>query len=107
MPPRRDECLAIMESAGQSFPDRVAEGVAMDHCSHWFLLAAAVDGAGTPLSLQTAVRAIEDLGESHAGTSTYVNRFGPERHAGAAAYRPLAYDDSCECWQFTGGLSPM
>ena len=61
--------------------------------------------AGTaPADLRAAV---DRLGTRFDSPYTFSTRFGAGRHDGAAAWRPLAYDEGCQCFRYRGAVTPL
>ena len=105
--PARQRCLDIMASAGIKLPDRNAERGALSHCDVVSLLAAGAERSRGALDGESLRRAIEGLGSSFEPASTFATRFGPDRHAGAAVIRTLAFHEGCTCFSYTSGDVPL
>jgi hypothetical protein len=93
--PPRQLCYQLTDSrASQRF------------CDGLFFLKQAFDAAGRtdPDSLRTAV---EGLGTGFDPVFSLRTSFRPGRHDGASVSRLVAFDDGCECFNYTGGLRPV
>jgi ABC-type branched-subunit amino acid transport system substrate-binding protein len=101
------ECRTAMASARQDFSSGTTLGIASWICDEWFFLRDVLASAGGT-DAQSFRRAAEALGEAFRPASTFRTRLSPGRtHDGAAAYRLVAFDDSCECFRYTSGVRPL
>jgi hypothetical protein len=104
--PARQQCTKTMHDAGVQYNDRLVEVNAMYNCDLYYMLKAIVDRAGRADA--TALEAAtESLGSGFAPATSWSAWFGPGRHDGVQQWRPLAYQVSCTCFVYTGGLSPF
>ena len=100
-------CRKIMTDDGQPPEDSRFELAQAHHtCEGLFLLKAVLDrhAALQPASFSAG---LEGLGTTYQPVLTFATQFGPGRHVGASAYRPLAFISGCSCFTYTGGLMPM
>jgi hypothetical protein len=102
----RRRCLDLYRRHQVTFADANAKAVALLTCNSMFFLKAAVErGTSTTpgvISRDTFLAGVNALGTSFESAMTFSTRFGPTKHDGASAYRPLAYDGSCGCVHYTG-----
>jgi ABC-type branched-subunit amino acid transport system substrate-binding protein len=75
-------------------------------CDGLFFLRTALEGVAgtTPADLRAAV---DRLGTRFDSPYTFSTRFGAGRHDGAAAWRPVAYDEGCKCFRYRGAVTPL
>lgn len=95
------QCLSIMASFGQSTSNRTTDAVMAVQCDQFFLLRDALAGLRL-LSPAVVQRSIEGLKTGFDSALTFGESFGPGRHAGVAAFRPVAFDGGCSCFAYTG-----
>jgi hypothetical protein len=97
------KCLAIEKAAGQDTTNRTTDAVMAAECGQWFLLRDALAGAQllSPTAVQDGINAV---GSGFDSPLTFGERFGPDRHAGAAAFRPVAFSSRCSCFTYTGAV---
>ena len=75
-------------------------------CDGLFYLKTALEGvAGTSAGDLRA--AVDRLGTRFDSPYTFSTRFGSGRHDGAAAWRPLAYVEACQCFRYRGAVTPL
>ena len=100
----RKLCIDIMTKAGVSSPQ--FDHKALTYCDSFFFLKTVADSAKvlTTADFQTAA---EGLGTKVEPVLTHATRFGPGRHDGASAWRPVAFDNACTCFYYTGDLEPV
>jgi hypothetical protein len=72
-------------------------------CGQWFLLRDAL-GSDRVLSPMAVPDGIDNVGAAFGSPLTFGERFGPDRHAGAAAFRPVAFLSKCSCFAYTGAV---
>ncbi|HVU61605.1 MAG TPA: ABC transporter substrate-binding protein [Mycobacteriales bacterium] len=99
--PAERKCLSIMAAARQTTTNRTTDAVMAVQCDQFFLLRDALAGGG-PLTPTLLAQGIEALGSRFSSALSFGERFGPDRHAGVAAFRPLGYDGGCSCFRYTG-----
>lgn len=100
--PARKRCLAVLAAGGVRPANRNAENIATDSCDVMWFLKQSVETAGSVVDRNSFRAAVERLGTSYASPLTFLNQFGPGRHDGVAAARPVAYVGSCNCFRYTG-----
>ena len=94
------DCLKAMESAGQDFSGGTTLGIAAWICDDWFFLRD-VYATGGVTDEAGFRRAAEALGNAFRPASTFRTSFAPGRtHDGAGAYRLVAFNDSCGCFEY-------
>lgn len=94
-------CLTIMRNAGQQTTDRTTDAVMAAMCDQFSFLRAALDGVRVP-SPTVVAQHLDSLGAGFHSAATYGESFGPNRHAGVSAFRPIAFETSCSCFEYTG-----
>lgn len=95
------KCVQIEHAAGQDTSNRTTQAVMAAECGQWFLLQGALAGVSL-LSPSSVQQGIDAVGARFDSPLTFGERFGPNRHAGAAVYRPVAFLNSCSCFAYTG-----
>jgi hypothetical protein len=103
---QRRRCLELMEAKGVTFADVNAESIAMNICTSWWFLQAAVVSGGNVLHRNAFMNGVGKLGTSFLSPGNFANRFSPTQHDGAGAYRFYGFDDRCGCMAYTGGNIP-
>lgn len=100
--PTSDLCLGVYDDARvEVLTDRFREHSALAICEHLLFLADAL--ARAPEVSPEGLRAgVEALGTSFRSPLSFATAFGPRRHDGTAAVRPMAYDAQCNCFLYTG-----
>jgi hypothetical protein len=98
--PMRERCFEIMRNAGLPVGQWQTQLHAVAGCEMaWFTEAIVSRAADT--TLPNMIAAGESLGTSYRSPYSYGNRFGPGQHDGVALFRALAWDDGCECIEYT------
>jgi hypothetical protein len=97
--PKTQQCETIMHNAGISTDGILVEIQAWYTCGNFFMLKAALDGAGR--ADYSAMRgAIEGLGSSLIPTTGFTAWYGPTRHDGLQSYRLTRYSGGCNCMEY-------
>jgi hypothetical protein len=94
-------CLDVIKRrTGQTFSSTTAAGVALISCDAGFTFAAALNGVGRELTLNSAVRAYESVGRGI--VSALVGRlfFSPTHHDGLEVAYDMAWDAGCSCTRY-------
>jgi hypothetical protein len=100
-------CLAIFTKAGLP-PAGRADGYSdLQICDSLLLLQTALAGAPQPLSAQVFSTQVAALGRAYAPSLSFRSFFSATQHAGASAFRDVAFEDSCTCFRYTSGLQPL
>jgi hypothetical protein len=104
--PVRDLCLEIFSKAGVAdvTVDSYRESNALMYCANLLFLKTALDAADE-LNTEGLRRAVEGLGDRWRSPLNFSNRFGPNRHDGAAGARDFAFEESCQCYRYQGHVS--
>jgi hypothetical protein len=93
-------CFELMKKAGQAATSALVKGFQAQVCDILFYLKALADlKPGIPADILTSGRIA--LGKSYVSPATYRVDV-TNRTDGVAGYRPLAYLDDCECFQYVG-----
>ena len=91
-------CLEVIKKGtGQTFTSTNAAALALSYCDELYLLADAINHAGSVVNLTTVMAAIEAIhfGFHSAGAPSMY--FGPGRHGGVETGWDQAWDASCKC----------
>lgn len=98
-------CLDVMKEAGQATNSGTTTAFQLTICNHFFYLQHAAAKLGSaPDDLLAFARPA--VGGSFAAPGTF--RTDVTKHVdGVAAVRPLAFAESCSCFQYVGGLRPV
>jgi hypothetical protein len=98
--PAQTHCLDVMDKAGQTTSDRLAQTTQLIVCDAFNFLVAALNGGGdvTPDAFR---RGVALLGSGFPSAITFQERYGPNRYDGAAAGRGLAYQAACNCFVYS------
>lgn len=100
--PRETLCFALMKQGGQAATSALIKGFQAQVCDLLFYLKDLTDRRpDIPRDVMTSGR--EALGSSFVSPSTYRVDV-TKRTDGMAGYRPLAFLDSCTCFQYVGPL---
>jgi ABC-type branched-subunit amino acid transport system substrate-binding protein len=94
-------CLDALRADGQRTGDRVAVALALWTCETLSFFRAAMELAPEH-SAAGFVAGLAAIGDGYVPADTFAVRVGPGRYDGPAAVRPLAYDDGCSCFRYTG-----
>jgi hypothetical protein len=101
--PRETLCFDIMRKAGQPANSNTVKGTVVLVCNTLFYLKEVADRLpDLPADVLTKGRAL--IGKSFVSAATYRTDV-TRRTDGAAAYRPLAYQDDCACFRYVGPLT--
>lgn len=100
--PRR-RCLDLMKRNGMSYDDRNAEAIALLQCDMVWFVEETIK-LGGPITTANFVANVHKLGAEYLSTVNFANRFGPDRHDGAAALRRQAFFEDCTCFKYTSGV---
>lgn len=93
-------CFTLMRDAGQQSSNSTTQAFQASLCNVLMFLKAAADRHGVSPRLLDAVRT---QGLDFAPADTYAVEMRPGRADGAAAYRDLAFDPTCDCFQYVSG----
>jgi hypothetical protein len=93
-------CFALMKKDGQQSTSATTQAFQVALCNVLMFLKAAADTYGVTPDLLTKVRS---QGLRFAPADAFAITMRPGRADGAAAYRDLAYDDGCRCFQYRSG----
>ena len=99
--PVRERCFEVMRNAGLPVGQAQTRAVAIGACEIAWFTEAVVSRAGDDTTLSSMIAAGESLGTSYRSPYSYGNRLGPGQHDGVALFRALAWDDECECVEYT------
>lgn len=94
------QCKEIMVGAGQPWTPTTYL-MAMKFCDGFFLLKALADRAGA-VSQPAFYAAADGLGTAYTSPYMWRTSFRPGDHNGAMYLRNLAYDEPCDCFEYTG-----
>jgi len=96
-------CLDLMRKAGQQSTSATVQALQTALCNVLFVLKAGADRYGLTPQLLSTLR-----GErfSPLPADAYRIQLQPGRADGVAAYRDLAYDEACACFQYRSGNRP-
>lgn len=99
--PQEGRCKTLMTKAGVDWKaDRNSELAILSECAQVWGLTAALTRSGEPT--QSGLRrGFESLGRV-AGTLTFSETWGPNRHASASTLADLAYIEKCSCFTYSG-----
>jgi hypothetical protein len=98
--PRQTLCFDLMRKAGQAASSALVKGFQVQVCDLLFYLKDVVDRQpDLPRDLLTSGRAL--LGSRFVSPATYRVDV-TKRTDGMAGFRPLAYLDGCECFEYVG-----
>jgi hypothetical protein len=101
------ECRKAVASANQDLSSGTNLGAATWICDDWMFLRDAFNVGAAPDEASIR-RAAESLANSVTPASTFRSAFSPGRtHDGAAAYRLIAFQDSCKCYKYISAVRPM
>lgn len=101
-------CLAIAKKSGVVYPQdkRFAHGVLYDTCDLITLIITAAKRIHA-LDGPSIKEGIGLVGPTFSSAVTLRAGLSPTQHANPAGTRDLAYDTSCQCFQYHGGTVPM
>ena len=91
-------CLQVMKQrTGQTYTSTNAAALALSYCDELYLLADAINRAGSVINLQTVMTAIEATHFSFQSAGLASTYFGPGRHDGVETGWDQKWDTSCKC----------
>jgi hypothetical protein len=93
-------CFKLMTDAGQRSSAATPQAFQASLCNDFFVLKAGADAFGLSKSLFTTLR---QKSFPVLPADAFAIKLLPSRADGVAAYRDLAYADSCSCFQYTSG----
>ncbi|TAL24153.1 MAG: hypothetical protein EPN99_03265 [Frankiales bacterium] len=93
-------CFTLMQKAGQRSTSATTQAFQLALCNVLMFLKAAADQHGLAPALLDRVRS---QGLRFPPADTYAIRMQAGRADGAAAYRDLAFDNGCSCFQYVSG----
>jgi hypothetical protein len=96
--PQMTECSDAVAPSGAGTP-AVSYGMG---CDPFFFLQAALNSA-QQVSVAGMRAAVDNLGSSYQAADTPYTDWGPGSYDGVAAYRDLAFEGSCSCFEYTSG----
>ncbi|HVE98107.1 MAG TPA: ABC transporter substrate-binding protein [Mycobacteriales bacterium] len=99
--PAEKRCLAVHAKNGTSYATRNSAITALAFCDLMWLFERAARAAGPDLTTARWTDGISAMGARHETPYTFATAFVRGRADGATRYRPLAYDDACECFRYT------
>ncbi|HVU61280.1 MAG TPA: hypothetical protein VHD58_06450 [Mycobacteriales bacterium] len=100
-------CAKIERPTGQ-FTNNVQEFATFQYCDAMLFVQAAANASGASnITGASLLDGYNKLGSSRADAVTFTSTLDPQHHAGASAYRPLAFDSSCRCFHYTGPVTPF
>jgi hypothetical protein len=104
--PVEHACVEVMRQGGQEPRDAGMLRFAYSYCGVFSFLQTAASRIGgvQPDQLTTGA---ESFGDAFHPVGVFAGRFGPGRHDGTSAVRPLAYDEACGCFQYDGPVIPI
>lgn len=98
------ECIKMVERrTGQKFADVNSASIALSYCDELYLIADAINNAGTIVNRDTARAAIEALHGGFPSAGTYGLYFSPAQHDGIEYGYDLVFVKSCTCTKFVRG----
>jgi ABC-type branched-subunit amino acid transport system substrate-binding protein len=98
------DCIRMVEKrTGQKFADTNSASVALGECDQLYLLADAINSAGSVVNRDTASAAIEALGGKFPAAGTRGVFFSPSRHDGIEFGYDISFDMSCRCAKYVSG----
>jgi hypothetical protein len=98
-------CLSIIHKAGLATADNTAARFALATCDVFFFFKTVMQArTPAPGSATAFTAAAESLGSRYTPTGSFRAWFGPDRHDGTSAVRPLGYVGDCSCFRYQGGL---
>ncbi|MDX6199689.1 MAG: hypothetical protein QOJ79_2840 [Actinomycetota bacterium] len=96
-------CASVLSKAGFTFTDTNSRTIAYGACDQLYFIAAAINGAGPSVTLQSAQAAIDRLGSSFVPANIPASYFSASQHDAVASVYDLAWDDGCGCAKYTDG----
>jgi hypothetical protein len=98
--PREKACFEIMKRGGEDVKDRNDPSTAPNHCDVYFAFSDAATLAGQRLTSGTLVAGLRGLGASWESVLSFRSDFTKGRFDAAFSYRYLAYEESCNCFNY-------
>jgi hypothetical protein len=93
-------CFSIMAAAGQKSTAATVQAFEVSLCNDFMMLKAGADAYGLSKGILTTLRA---KAFPVVPADAFAITLLPTRADGVSAYRDLAYDESCSCFQYTSG----
>jgi hypothetical protein len=94
-------CLQIMKNAGQQQSGANAIAVQLGICDRLFFLKQVLDPLTGPINQQTALAAINAIGNRFQSSITFGLTLTAQKHDAARDVRNMAYLQSCQCYRYT------
>lgn len=104
--PAHTACLDVLAARDIIPKTGEDEAAALDICDQLYLIKAALDAAAEPLTGDSFMAAVDQLGDAFEPAATWAAEYGPQRHDGAAAVRYFAWDQGCECFAYQSDTVP-
>lgn len=101
--PGEQECIDVLAEGGHEFAERANAREAVLYCDAVFLLAEALRDADDDVSAERFMEGVAEIGVVE-NASNYLADHREDSFAGAAAYRPVRFDEDCGCFQLTGEI---
>lgn len=101
------QCIAAFSPAGERFATRENARVAFTYCDAARLLQAGARDLGADLNAAAWARQVRTLGTGFVPATGFSGLLGPGRYSAANGYRPMAYDNGCGCFTYTGPEVPF
>lgn len=102
--PAEQPCIDLMRAGGNTWDSRTDAKNALGYCDAVFLMKQAADTlGGGSLTAQTLYDAVFTLGDSYQSSLAIGTSIQRGSGVVSSQYRPLAYDNGCGCYQYTGG----
>ena len=107
-PPGEAACRDLARKRGLTYaPDRrLAQGILYDTCDILALIVRAAEAAGS-LTGPGIRQGLGLAGPRLKSAYTWVSGLSPTERANPAATRDIAFDTSCRCYRYRGGLLPL
>jgi hypothetical protein len=103
--PTTRTCKAIEAPTGQ-LTNNEHEFAAYQYCDGLLSVQAAANASGAATITGSSLLAgYNALGTSHPDAIAMGERLDAQHHNGAGAYRPLAFNTGCRCFQYTGNVT--
>jgi hypothetical protein len=106
--PSERSCLKILKDDGLPAPaDRGQHNQYVSYCASFLLFATIARAAGPDLTRDSFIAAGERLGTGWVDPFSIrgLSSIGAGSHQGIAAWQPIAYVDSCQCFQPAGAVT--
>jgi hypothetical protein len=105
--PREKACLDLIRKKGENNAERHSSITATVYCEAIYAIKAVAERVAGPLTAASFRAAYATVGTGYQPLTTFRTDLANGRHDNAAAYRLMAWRDSCTCLSYTTPVTPL